>query len=159
MKIIPAVEVVRRLNKIYEQIPSFECKHCHKCSNPILWFKPEEINIRKYLKKNHLTYLTFSDEEFKENQMRCPYLQKNRCSIYPVRPIVCRLQGTIKELHCPNNKTPLLTETQYKKIIDELNNLNRSINGMGGYYGTRKGVNSDYLRFEKEKRLNKQELI
>jgi Fe-S-cluster containining protein len=150
MKIIPAAEVIRRLNKIYAQIPSFECEHCQECSNPIMWFKPEEINIRTYLKKNHLAYLSLSDEDFKKNQMKCPYLQKNRCSIYPVRPIVCRLQGTILELHCPNNKNPLLAEKQYKKIIKELNDLNLDIGGMGDYFGTRKNINNSFLRKQKE---------
>jgi len=138
MKIIPKGEVIRRLNRIYAKVPSFECKHCLKCSNPIWWFKPEEINIREYLKQHHLNYLTFSFEEFKKNQMRCPYLQGNRCTIYPVRPIVCRLQGTIKELPCPYNKKPLLDGGQYKKIIFELNKLNRDLDALSEYFGTRK---------------------
>ncbi len=150
MKIIPAAEVIRRLNKIYAQIPSFECKHCQQCSNPIMWFKPEDINIRTYLKKNHLTYLSCTDEDFKKNQMKCPYLQRNRCSIYLVRPIVCRLQGNISELYCPNNKNSILTEEQYKKIIKELNDLNRDIDGMLEYYGTRKDIISSISKLQKE---------
>ncbi len=145
MNIIPKAEVIRRLNMIYAKVPSFDCKHCLQCSNPIWWFKPEEINIREYLKQHHMGYLTFSFEEFKRNQMRCPYLQGNRCTIYPVRPLVCRLQGTIKELPCPNIKKPLLTEAQYKKIIQELNMLTKDLDGLEEYFGTRKKENSNFV--------------
>lgn len=141
MKIVPKVEVLKRLKTIYNQIPSFECKHCQLCSNPIFWLKPEEINIQEYLKNHHLSYITLSEEEFRLNDLKCPYLQNNRCCIYPVRPIVCRLQGLIPELTCPNNKTVLLSKGKYNKIISELNELNRDIDGIGEYYGTRKEVN------------------
>ena len=140
MNIVPKAEVLKRLKRIYAQIPSFECKHCHMCSNPIYWFKPEEINIQEYLKKHHLSYLTYSEEEFRINDMKCPYLNRNRCSIYPVRPLVCRLQGLIPELSCPNNTTILLSREQYDTIIVALNRLNRDVDGISEYYGTRKEI-------------------
>ena len=138
MKIVPKAEVLKRIKIIYAQIPSFECKHCQMCSNPIFWIKPEEINIQEYLRKHNLSYITLSEIEFLRNNMKCPYLQNNRCSIYPVRPLVCRLQGLIPELPCPNNKTVFLSKEQYDRIILELNELNRDIDGIGEYYGTRK---------------------
>lgn len=150
MNIIPKAEVIRRLNMIYAKVPSFECKHCLKCSNPIWWFKPEEINIREYLKQHHMQYRTYSFEEFKMNHMRCPYLQDNRCSIYPVRPMVCRLQGTIKELPCPYIKKPLLTEEKYKKIVYELNMLTKDLDALGEYFGTRKMLNSTIVSAQSE---------
>ena len=144
MKIVLKVEVLKRLKKIYAQIPSFDCKHCQLCSNPIFWLKPEEINIQDYLIKHHLSYITLSEEEFRHNEMKCPYLQNNRCNIYPVRPLVCRLQGLIPELSCPNNKRVMLSKEQYEKIILELNELNRDIDGICEYYGTRKKGKSKY---------------
>lgn len=150
MKIIPKTEVIRRLNEIYAKIPSVDCKHCQQCSNPIMWFKPEEINIREYLKQNQRAYITWSYEEFTRHQMRCPYLQNNRCSIYPVRPIVCRLQGTIADLPCPHNNRMLLFGNRYDSIIKELNELNKDIDGINEYFGTRKEINYNFITHQKK---------
>jgi uncharacterized protein len=150
MKLIPKAEVIRRLNKIYAKVPSFDCKHCHQCSSPIMWFKPEEINIKEFLKLHHLPYLTLSDEEFRLNRMKCPYLENDRCSIYPVRPLVCRLQGTISNLPCPYNSNFLLSEDQYKKIIKELDALTQDVDGIDECFGTRRELNSNFLAFQRE---------
>ena len=149
MKNIPKAEIINRLNKIYDLIPSFDCKHCQKCSAPIMWFKPEEINIKEFIKKQELEYITWSDEEFKTNKMKCPYLQHNRCTIYPVRPMVCRLQGTITQLICPNNPHPLLTKKHYQRIIHKLNELNKMIGGIDDFYGTRKNLNQNHYMKKK----------
>ncbi len=141
MTTIPKAEVIRRLNRIYSQIPSFDCKHCQKCSNPIFWFYPEELNIRSYLKQNHLPYLTYSDEEFKQYKMRCPYLKQDRCIIYPVRPIVCRLQGLIPELYCPNNTAVFLSPNQLGSIVKELNNLIKQTGTIDDWFSTHKHTN------------------
>lgn len=145
MKIIPKAEIISRLNKIYDHIPSFECKHCQQCSNPIMWFKAEQININDYLQKHHLCFLTLSEEEFQQNQMKCPYLQNNRCAIYQVRPIVCRLQGVIPELTCPFNEKVLLSKEQYHRIVSEFNLLNRDICGIEEYFGTRKEISKQVV--------------
>ena len=149
MKIIPKAEIISRLNKIYAQIPSFDCKHCQQCSNPIMWFKAEQINIKDYLQKHHLSFLTLSEEEFRQYQMKCPYLHNNRCCIYPVRPIVCRLQGVIPELSCPFNNSVLLSKEQYFRIINEFNALNREIGGIYEYFGTRKEISNHFISEQK----------
>jgi len=151
MKIIPKAEIIRRLNKIYAKIPSFICYHCQQCSAPIMWSKPEEINIRNYLTIHHIEYITWSDEEFKSYQMNCPYLNNNRCSIYPVRPLVCRLQGLVGELYCPNNTKIVLSKEQYTLLIKELNDLTRDIGGTGEFFGTRKELGTTCFMIKKAK--------
>jgi Fe-S-cluster containining protein len=132
-------KIVERLNNIYSKIPDFNCQHCHECEGPIIWFKPEEINIRDYLDKNNLEYIIWSTEEFQKNNMKCPYLKNDRCSIYPVRPIVCRLQGNIAELPCKfNNKIKLITDEKYHEIKNEFNNLLKDIDGFNICYSTRR---------------------
>ena len=149
MKFIPKIELIRRLNIIYDQIPSFDCRHCQQCSSPIIWLKPEEINIKEYLKKYHLQYLTLSDEEFQKNNLRCPYQQHNRCIIYPVRPLVCRLQGLIPDLPCQYNNTKLLSKEKYRFLIDELNKLNTEIHGEYELFSTRMALNSNFVNCQK----------
>ena len=131
-------KIIKRLNEIYSKIPNFQCRHCHKCSGPIIWFKPEEINIRNYLKENNIEYVVWSIDDFKKNNMMCPYLKNDRCSIYPVRPIVCRLQGNISELPCEHNKNNYMNKKLYLEIKKEFNTFLKEIGGTDVFYGTRK---------------------
>jgi len=131
-------EIQKKLEKIYAKIPNFECKHCHECEGPIIWFKPEEIIIRDYLEKNNMQYIKWTKEEFQKNKNKCPYLMDDRCSIYPVRPIVCRLQGTTEDLPCKHNKKILLTKKQVNEIKKEYEQILREVDGIGVIYSTKK---------------------
>jgi len=130
-------EIKKRLDSIYAQIPDFECKHCHECSGPIVWFKPEEIIIRDYLKEHNMEYVKWSIEEFVKHKMQCPYQKNDRCSIYQVRPIVCRLQGNVPDLPCKHNNK-MMSKEQIDKVKRELDALVRESGGSGVIYGTRK---------------------
>jgi len=130
-------EIKKRLGAIYAQIPDFECKHCHECSGPIVWFKPEEIIIRDYLKEHNIKYVKWTKEEFVKHKMQCPYQKNDRCSIYQVRPIVCRLQGNVPDLPCRHN-SKMMPKEQIDKVKRELDALVRESGGSGVIYGTRK---------------------
>lgn len=125
-----------RLKSIYSNIPNFGCKHCHECCGPIVWFKPEEIIIRDYMKIHGIDYVVWSTEEFKNNGMRCPYIKNDRCIIYPVRPIVCRLQGNALDMPCKHN-AKLMSREQLDKIKKEFEKLLEETGGKNIFYGTR----------------------
>lgn len=131
-------KILEELEKIYSLIPDFQCRHCHECEGPIIWFKPEEIMIRDYLEKHRLEYIQWSKEEFERHKWKCPYLQDDRCSIYPVRPIVCRLQGNIPELPCRFNKNRLMSKRAFDKLKMEFEALVKESGGAGMIYSTRK---------------------
>jgi Fe-S-cluster containining protein len=131
-------EIQQKLDRIYSKIPDFECKHCHECEAAIVWFKPEEINIRDYLKKHNMKYIQWTKEQFRRNKKKCPYLKNDRCSIYEVRPIVCRLQGTVDELPCKHNKKIKLSKKQVKEIKDEMDKLVKEMDSVGQIFGTKK---------------------
>jgi len=124
------------LEKIYSKIPNFNCQCCHQCCGPIIWFKPEEILIREYLEKNKIKRVIWTKEEFKKNNIKCPYLINEKCIIYPVRPIVCRLQGNICELKCKSlsNNDKLMSAEELENIKKEFFQLIRSIDGMNTFY-------------------------
>jgi Fe-S-cluster containining protein len=94
-------EIQARLDEIYSLIPDFACKSCGRCCGPINWRIPEGLVIKKYMEKHGIEHVVWTHEDYEENDMNCPYLKENKCIIYPVRPLVCRLQGHLMKLRCP----------------------------------------------------------
>ena len=130
-------KIIDALEKLYLIIPDFNCNHCHKCCGPIVWFEPEEIMIRDYLKKNNIQRIVWTKEEFKNNKMLCPYLKNDRCCMYPVRPIVCRLQGNIPDLKCKSkNNNKFISKNELGEIQKHFLDLIRQTNGMKKFYST-----------------------
>ena len=123
------VQLKESLNRVYSLIPDFECKHCHSCCGPIIWFEPEDFIIKDYFKKNNIS--------LKKNEDKCPFLGYDGCKIYPVRPIVCRLQGLTKELPCKHTKKIYLSDKDLKKIKNEFNKILALTNGYKYFYSSR----------------------
>jgi Fe-S-cluster containining protein len=123
------------LQKVYDSIPRLACKkECPEvCITTMELSQIEEINIRLFLKKRGREWVDFKDFGDFENHMkrigrhssgpndayscsclRCPYLtSKKLCSIYPVRPLVCRLYGVYEGMRCRHGCQP-------EQAIDEL---------------------------------------
>ena len=124
--------IKNKVEEIYSLIPDFYCTHCNKCCLPIIWFEPENILINKYLKKK------YPNKKFNNLNDKCSFLKDNRCSIYPVRPIVCRLQGVISDLRCKNNNQN--NYLSYKKIAiirKKFNILLEETNSKNIFYSNR----------------------
>lgn len=98
-------ELFDKLNKIYTTLPSGDCTGCGKCCNESVGINLVEfINIYNYLKdKERLRkesldrILDYYFLEYTEKRC-CPFRDKNnRCLIYEVRPLNCRLFGHWKK--------------------------------------------------------------
>lgn len=85
-----------------------------------------------------MEYITWTTDQFQQHDMLCPYLQNDRCSIYPVRPIVCRLQGNIADLPCFFPQKQILSTQRSEQIKKDFNQLLKDMNSIGIFYGTRK---------------------
>lgn len=59
----------------------------------------EDERIGKFLKEQGMSYKEASG-------MTCPYVTETGCSIYPVRPFICRLYGTSPNYICIENYRP-----------------------------------------------------
>lgn len=116
---------LKQLNIIYGRIPSLKCiPNCHECCGPNFWLPIEAINIRKYLEEHGIK------ERFtKSLEEKCPYIENGKCIIYPVRPLVCRLFGVVKnELECPFTKPEKwLSEEEANKIFKEVCELSKGV--------------------------------
>ena len=133
------IDVIKKdLENIYNKIPDFECKHCHSCCGPIIWFKTEEILMEKYMEEHEIENVKWTTKEFQENKMKCPFLKNDRCEIYQARPIVCRLQGNVPDLPCKCIKNGFMSEELIDDIKKDFYELNRKFQGDNVFYSTRK---------------------
>lgn len=95
-----------KLENIYKQIPQSTCpSRCGKCCGPVFPSLSELRNVKDWCalhRKEYIDFLTINENG------DCPYLNKEkRCSIYPVRPFLCRVLGVTSPLPCPlNMNTP-----------------------------------------------------
>lgn len=85
------------------------CKGCAQCCgiNPLSI--KESINIMNFLKENEkeLEKVKSVISKKKSEVFMCAFLNEEdrRCSIYKVRPIVCRIFGVAKGLVCVNGNS------------------------------------------------------
>ena len=133
-------EIIESLEKIYSSINNYvNWRHCHECCGPIIWSEPEEILIRKYMFQHKIKYIHWTKEDFLKNNNKCPYLQNDRCIIYPVRPIVCRLQGNISGLKCKfSSSDKLISEQQIESIRKKYIYLIKNTDSVNKFYSTKK---------------------
>ena len=92
-------------------IPTFDCKDgCSDCCKAILVGKREWAAIVKRVGRP--LYI-------KQDVITCPLLKDGRCSVYDIRPTVCRLFGAVEDLRCPRGCGPekLLTHDQGAAIF------------------------------------------
>ena len=93
--------LISELNKVYETVPSGDCTGCGKCCMESVGINLIEfINIYSYLlDKDELRKTSLSkiiDYYFLEftKKSACPFKdENNRCLIYEVRPLNCRIYG------------------------------------------------------------------
>ncbi len=104
------------INDIYELIPDFYCTEgCHDCCQNFgvpSRTRVEDERVKAFLRKNSMQL-----GEAKGNT--CPYLNETGCSIYPVRPLICRLYGTSPNYRCKMDVMPIrfLHEDEEEEIF------------------------------------------
>lgn len=108
---------VRALRRIYSALPSLECKGlCHtECMSGLDMSRAERSRIEA------ATGQTIPLTMFVNTRLPCPMLEDNRCGIYRLRPLICRIWGMVDNprLRCPHGCTPdrWLTETETVELI------------------------------------------
>lgn len=77
-----------RLERLYASLPSIACKGlCSDCCGPI------------YV--NSFEWERMGRPQWNKASLKCPVLVEKRCSVYEVRPLICRLWGLVDEMPCP----------------------------------------------------------
>lgn len=106
------VVIPRKIQAVYDAVPNAgRCNRCGQCCGPVEMSSIEKTIILRYCSlhnikvKDMFAPLILRVAKAVEGEWHCPMLENNQCLIYPVRPLICRLQGVISKLPCPNNKT------------------------------------------------------
>lgn len=119
-------QLFEKLNNIYETLPKGQCTGCGSCCMESVGINLIEfLNIYNYLqdkdelrKKSLDRIMDYYFMEFMEKKS-CPFKdENNRCEIYEVRPLNCRLFGHWKkEDYNKNLKDITEKNQQYKNIM------------------------------------------
>ncbi len=88
------IEKIQQFSEQWEDAPPMEL-NCHPgcsdcCQEQFSLFAVEQAAIRQSLEENGGTH---TDSTPDGNGEACPFLKDEMCSIYEVRPIICRTQG------------------------------------------------------------------
>lgn len=109
-------EDVERLNALYKQIPTVECKGlCTIACANIHVTELEEHRLRVHA---HQKLKTLPNGV-------CQFLKNDRCSIYSLRPMICRIWGVIRSLSCMHGCVPQkwLTFPEFHEIAKEIESI------------------------------------
>lgn len=114
----PAPRVEAAFDELYAELPAMECQGlCAQSCGPIRMTEPERARIAA-------AGVTIPDGGIFTPGM-CPALTMFRqCSVYEVRPLICRLWGVVKSMPCPWGCRPeggWLTDQQGYDLIRRAN--------------------------------------
>jgi len=104
------------IQDLYHLIPDMHCiPRCIQCCKDFgvpSRTKVEEERIKRFLQER-------GEGLRMAEGTTCPYVTQWGCSIYPVRPLICRLYGTSKNYPCIRGVVPLnpLDEDQETEIL------------------------------------------
>ena len=77
--------------RIYQKLPELECKGlCHESCGPIIIGDEEERRIAE----------KYGSAPTWDSSLTCSKLIDRRCSIYPDRPLLCRMWGAVEGMPC-----------------------------------------------------------
>ena len=99
-----------KLDKMYKQLPKINCKQLCEASCSIIPIGDlERKRIEKWLGFNPFLTPEQIIEDLKSKspcQFTCSLLKEGKCSIYRIRPLICRLFGLTKKMQCPFGCVP-----------------------------------------------------
>ncbi len=96
------------LDALYAELPALDCLGlCHGSCGPILMSPAESARLAE-----HGTVIPLS--------WSCPALTMlRRCSVYEVRPLICRIWASVESMACPHGCRPdrWLTDVQARDLL------------------------------------------
>lgn len=93
-----AVPSDANLRAVYRQLPTLECKGlCLEFCGPVPTSPAERSRVHKAAGRKVIT----------DADAVCPYLSdKGRCTVYAIRPLMCRIWGMAEGMECSHGCKP-----------------------------------------------------
>lgn len=117
------------LEALYALLPKIDCQRkCQQFCGPIMMTRLEARRLPEVkfdtvpLKLGMGFYPRTSN-----TTLMCPMLKDGGCSVYSIRPAICRLWGLTEELRCPFGCEPTerWTDARAKQWLDEVQRIGR----------------------------------
>jgi Putative zinc- or iron-chelating domain len=110
-----------KLDAIYARLPRVACRGlCGIACGPIPMSVVEADRLRRTA---HKAPRTTPGQIGDRDAWRCIYLRSTeRCEVYAVRPLICRVWGTVKRMSCPWGCTPdrWLSDHEFLAVAQEV---------------------------------------
>jgi len=94
----------KEVDALYSRLPELDCKGlCQECCGPILMSRIEWLRLQE---RTGMPLEKFQNEAAAD--YICPFLDRTKgvCSVYDIRPLVCRLWGSTPKASCPHGCQP-----------------------------------------------------
>jgi uncharacterized protein len=121
-------KTLAKLEALYKRIPSIECKGL--CHQSCTFIPASSIEIKRVKERLHSNIFKISSRAMELKTTGeipfCKALKEKRCSIYHIRPAICRLYGVAEGLECQFGCKPqdkLLTRQEAHQIIREIDDI------------------------------------
>lgn len=88
-----------QLEALYAELPSMECRGlCSESCGPVMMSRLEWQAICRRIGREPRATATLT----------CPMLSEHRCTVYDIRPTICRLWGLVDDetMRCPHGCVP-----------------------------------------------------
>lgn len=126
-------EKLAKIDVILKSVPSFSCKDgCADCCGPIEMSRLEYFRVVKASGRSSEDIKKQMQSNLKQGNYRCPLLhpKTNHCTVYEVRPAICRLFGVVKDrMQCPHGCAPdvsmQLDDQHSRQILAQVEELGR----------------------------------
>lgn len=120
-----------QLKEIYAKIPPIDCQRkCQEACGVIPVQRPELKKIRVRAKVNIDDFVIDGPDGimmlFDADKESCPVLGVDgACTVYDVRPFICRLFGVVEGMLCPEGCKPerILTRDEAAVLVEQLRQL------------------------------------
>lgn len=113
-------EALAQLQALEASLPTLACQgHCTECCGPLGMSQLEFVRVRR------ATPLRLAESQ----TPTCPLLKRGRCTVYAVRPLICRLWGIVETMPCPWGCRParFLTMEEGDVLMREVAQLSQTL--------------------------------
>ncbi|MDO8465115.1 MAG: YkgJ family cysteine cluster protein [Gallionella sp.] len=122
-----------KIDALLSALPTFQCKEgCFDCCGPVIMSRLEYMRCIQASGRTAKDIKRQMQDNLKQGVYTCPLLdiETRRCSVYAVRPAICRLFGVVDgKLLCPHGYAPensaLLSDSQSREILAKVEELGK----------------------------------